>query len=242
MNFEDCKPSGWLKTTSARSPEDCDRTFITGTFAVSMISSQLICPFDSMWSASIFIAEPDLQGISDTATSTSPLGSERPVKNEPKTETLQAGHKATQASLMLCTHFLRAWISSLVCCIKSTKSKISSCKRRTVFSMWGRATNHGGCPSSTTLFRELADFFTAIKASGASAAVVSLVSSLRRFNMDLIEAFRSACSAFLSESSSWIATSSSRSHPVVNSKSPIAERTGDKSTDRAFGTTPCALP
>lgn len=97
-----------------------------------------------MWSASIFMAVLALQLISVTATSTSPLGSERPVKKEPKTTTLQQGHSATQASLMHCTHLLLASTSSLVCCMKSTKSNSSSCSRSTVFSMWGRGTNQGG--------------------------------------------------------------------------------------------------
>mmetsp|Transcript_54955 Transcript_54955/g.102938 ORF Transcript_54955/g.102938 Transcript_54955/m.102938 type:complete len:204 (+) Transcript_54955:812-1423(+) len=203
MNFEDSMPSGWLKTTSARRPHDCDRTLTTGTLAVSMISNQLISPLERRWSASIFIAVPVLHGTSVTATSTSPLGSDKPVKKDPNTKTLQPGHSALQASLIVWTHFRRACTSSCVCCMKSTKSNSSSCRRSTAFSMWGRGTNQGGCPSSATLFEgALFELVTPMKASGAAAVCSSRASSLRFLSRLRMAEFRSACSAFLSASSS----------------------------------------
>mmetsp|Transcript_111793 Transcript_111793/g.311057 ORF Transcript_111793/g.311057 Transcript_111793/m.311057 type:complete len:213 (+) Transcript_111793:711-1349(+) len=207
-------PSGWLKTTSALRPQACERSFTTGTFADSMISSQLISPVSSMWSASIFMAVVGLHGTSRIATSTSPLGNDNPVKNEPKTRIWHCGHMVRHARAMVLTHCLRAWISSVECFMNCARSRSSSWSRSTVFCKCSRRTNHGGWPSSTAGLSAPATSASDMKAPGALPSTCGSCSlrCRRCRRRPRIRRFRRACSAFLSASSSMRAASSSRIH------------------------------
>mmetsp|Transcript_100414 Transcript_100414/g.290037 ORF Transcript_100414/g.290037 Transcript_100414/m.290037 type:complete len:231 (-) Transcript_100414:202-894(-) len=143
-NLDVSMPSGWLKTMSARMPLACARTFTTGTLADSMISSQLISPSASKRLANIFIAFGAASGTSSTAMSTSPFGKDKPVEYEPNTFTWQSDQRARQVLAIVFTQRFRALSSAAVWLMNFTKSSNSSCNRRTVFSRWGRSTNHGG--------------------------------------------------------------------------------------------------